>query len=37
MKKTIDAIILASTLMSLISVIGVGVLQHRQYSRSYLD
>lgn len=35
--KTIDAILLASAIVSLISVIGIGVLQHQQYSRSYLD
>lgn len=37
MKKTIDAILLASAIVSLISVIGIGVLQHQQYSHSYLD
>ena len=37
MKKTIDAILLASAIVSLISVVGIGVLQHQEYSRRYSD
>lgn len=35
MKKTLDTILLTSAVVSLISVVGVGIIQHVQYSRDY--